>query len=284
MNNLLEENLYLKSQIEDLRREFLDKIANDKTFSKDQIPGILKSDYDFFERAIKIDGIWLRGASEELLKDDYLLTNALKNNGNLLGYVPEDITNNKKYVLIAIKDSPSTYEYIGNTLCTDIRLAFRAINKYPYALQVMSEEFKDNKKFVLKCLKRDGAVLEFASDRLKNDIEVIEAALKDNSSAIKHIGRDYEKDKNLAKRALLDDCYNYAYLSDYLKNDRQLLLIAMENYTNAWSYSTEKLKTELKEEFGSQDTIKAIKAYIMKEKLNEKIPNKTIVSKNKNKV
>lgn len=284
MNNLIEENIYLKSQIEDLRQEFLEKIANDNKFTKEQIPKILKSDYDFFERAIKIDGIWLSGASEELLTNDYLLTNALKNNGNLLGYVPEEITNNKKYVLIAIKDSPSTYEYVGNTLRKDIRLAFRTIHKYPYALQVMSDEFKDNKKFVLKCLKRDGAVLEFASNRLKNDIEVIEAALKDNSSSIKHIGSDYEKDKGLAKRAVLDDCYNYPFLSDYLKNDRELLFIAMENYTNAWSYSTEKLKNELKEEFGSQDTIKAIKAYIMKEKLNEKIPNKIEVTKNKNKV
>lgn len=85
-------------------------------------------------------------------------------------YLNDKLKNNKKLVLIAVKNNESVLKYISTSL-------------------------RNDKEFILEAVKNNGLALKFASVELQNDIDVAVEAVKENEEALSYVSRKVKKDK-----------------------------------------------------------------------------------------
>ena len=82
-------------------------------------------------------------ANEELFKDSKFCIEILLINGMALEYMPEEIQNNKEYVIMAIKSSGGfALKFASNELRADYEVVKNAILKYKKPLKYASEDLQ----------------------------------------------------------------------------------------------------------------------------------------------
>jgi tetratricopeptide (TPR) repeat protein len=172
----------------------------------------LRSDYEFFMKAVQLDGRSLQYASEKiksdktiviesikvkaglanenailyasdsLLNDRSFILEAIAVNGKIYKYLKNEFKNDKEIIINSIENNPSVYEYLDDIYKTNFDIAKKAISLNPYELSSAPNEIKNNKEIVICAIKKYPNSLEYASDSLKSDFEIAKLVVMPNEN------------------------------------------------------------------------------------------------------
>jgi len=117
-------------------------------------------------KTIKVDGLALEYADDNLKNDKEVVLEAVKNNGKALKYASEGLKNNEEIVLEAIKNYIDALKYASEELKNNKAIILEAVKNDGYNLEYASEKLQNNKKFILKVIKKNGYTLQYVSNDL----------------------------------------------------------------------------------------------------------------------
>ena len=129
-----------------------------------------------------------------------------------------------------------------------------------------------NKEEALNLVIKNGAFLSCLSLDFKEDNDIVVAAIKNYSHAFSYASDKLKNNREIVLLALEADGENLKYVSPELKQDKTILLKALEQNLEALTSFPE----DVKEQIDVNNPIKSLQALILNEKLEEKIPNKTL--------
>ena len=96
-----------------------------------------------------------------------------RNHACLFNDLPEELQNDRDFVLKAVEVNGAIYEYLSDELKEDEEIAIMALNNYLESFRHLPDELFDNERVVKAAIENDGGakVLEYVSDRLKEIFE-----------------------------------------------------------------------------------------------------------------
>ena len=132
------------------------------------------ADKDVMLKAVSIDGLTYKYASNKLKADREIVDAALMQNFTVFSLINEYVKNK-------------------TNLYSDETFVLAAIrNKADEILEKCDKSFFNNKEFVLKIVRFDGINLKYASNELKADKEIVELALSSNLDAYKYAAPSFD--------------------------------------------------------------------------------------------
>lgn len=129
-----------------------------------------------------------------------------------------------------------------------------------------------NTKKAVSLVSKNGAFLHCLCSTFKNDKKIVVAAIKNYSHAFAYASDKLKNNREVVLLALEHDGENLKYVSPELKQDKTILLKALEQNLDALTSFPE----DVREQIDINNPIKSLQALILNEKLEEKIPNKTL--------
>lgn len=186
-----------------LFRLFSPQIIADKEILEE---ALCLSNYEEFRKRISDKTSLLRYVDIDYwCEDTKLVKKALKENGYLLGILPEKYKSKKEYVFPAVKSDP-------------------------YVIKECSDEMRDDKDIIMAALQEDtNEILCYASERLKNDYEVVYKAVKVDAFNLRYASNSLRDNRDIVLRAVnvyggvLEDA------SERLQQNLELREIAAKN-------------------------------------------------------
>lgn len=177
-----------------------------------------KAKYEnLFEILKKIRGDFTDPLSEEIIKK-------IEAKPSLLEYADEEIKNDKKVILSAIKKAWYVFRFASKQLRADREVVLAAIEENALNLQYASEELRDDKEIVIKAVRKIGGAINYASERLKNDKEVgMEAIKSGDNLALWLAGEKLKNDKSFVIEAIKYNPDTLFGASKELQEDKDVL-------------------------------------------------------------
>lgn len=127
----------------------------------------IKDDYEFMERAVKINGSNFEYASDRLRADRNIFTSALINESN-----------NKKYFVEIFEKSDVAFK-------SDRELIFNLIQIQGSIIEHVSYTLRDDSEIAYHSVKNDCMAFSYVSDRLKSDKDLMLVALTDGITRLR---------------------------------------------------------------------------------------------------
>jgi len=194
----------------------LEKIKKntDLSFLED-MPIELRSDYEFFMKAVQLHGGALKYASEKIKSDKKIVIESIKVNDVKSGlanetsilYASENLLTDRSFILEAIavngkvykflknefkndieiinksiENNPTVYEYLDNIYKSNFDIAKKAISLNPYKLSYAPDEIKNNKEIIICAVQKYPDSIQYASDSLKSDFEIAKLLVMPNEN------------------------------------------------------------------------------------------------------
>jgi tetratricopeptide (TPR) repeat protein len=186
----------------------------DLSFLED-MPIELRSDYEFFMKAVQLHGGSLQYASEKiksdkaiviesikvndvksvlanenailhasdtLLNDRSFILEAIDVNGKIYKFLKNEFKNDNEIIINSIENKPSVYEYLDDIYKSNFDIAKKAISLNPYKLSYAPDEIKNNKEIIICAVQKSPGSIEFASDSLKSDFEIAKLLVMPNEN------------------------------------------------------------------------------------------------------
>lgn len=163
---------------------------------------------------------------EELRNDKEFVLRTIKYNGTGIQYLCNEFKNDYDIALAAVSNNSYAYEYISDELKNNrkIFLATKGGDHLAYA----SEEFRADKELVSYAVQRDGGALEYAADTLKADKDVVTKAIMSRSNindALEVVAPELLADKEFVTQLLFIDGDVFSYISKDLQKDSDIKLL-----------------------------------------------------------
>lgn len=140
----------------------------------------------------------------ETVHDYSTMLEAVKLNGIALGYASDELKDNETIVSHAMKTNCWAFMHASSRLKRDKVLVIQAIEKNGEML-FYCPEFADDLDVAFKAIQENGANLQHVSDNLKNNKILVLKALEDNMFALKHISDNLLNNKEIAIFCLRKD-------------------------------------------------------------------------------
>lgn len=177
------------------------------------IQGQYENDKEFFLKAVKINGLVLQYSPEEMRNDKEIVMSAIYNCGRALEYASYELRNNKEFVFEATKHAPCLLKYASPSLKDDkefiLELAKYNIFSIVDIIKNISERLKNDKELILDIVKMEGRALIYASTHLQADIDIYLTAIKNEISIVEIVKIPYSKRiMNYIKEILIVDDSN----------------------------------------------------------------------------
>lgn len=229
----------------------------------------LKADRDVVITAIKNHPLSMMYADQKYHDDKEV---AMVNPACLAcGWLSPRLTNDRELVLAAVESSPESYRFVSDELKKDKETLIVALNNYEKTIPFCNpkEEKKDFNDVIYRKDMADLFPYTYASDEIKADKDVGVAAVKHVDYAYRYIVPELQKDKDVffaafkknrfaiefAPKEILDDVdlmrevvlfdksYSH-YLPFALKDDKEYMMSLIEEYPNAYSDVSSRLKVD----------------------------------------
>lgn len=144
-----------------------------------------------------------RKASQELFdafpesidNQEPILT-AVEQNLFALPYVPASLTENRDFMLAAVKLHGSALGYAAPSIADDPEVTLAAIQENVYALRYASKVFTEDHDFMLDAVRRNSQAFWYASEKLKGSHEFLMAAewasMQQNFSLLRYASKRFQ--------------------------------------------------------------------------------------------
>ncbi len=185
---------------------------------------------------------------QAFLDSSYLARRAVAIDGMLLKNASQKLQNDKDTVRLAVESNFHSLQFASKKLQHDEELQCLQLQKrqleqpFPCLLKDTTESMKDSKNFVMEMISAQTQNLQFASDRLKGDKDVVLAAVKKDGHSIVYANDCLKNDKHIVFSALGNSPNAFKLLPQHVKNDKEVVLFTLE--TNHWLFA--ELSEEMK--------------------------------------
>ena len=142
----------------------------------------------------------------EHLKNEWL--RKLDKNTQLLETAPDDIKNDRNFLLDAVNMKGSLLLYVPQKFLKDRELVLAAVTKFGMALAWAHKDLQSDKDIVLAAIKSNPYALTKASDVLQSSKEFVMLAVEANPKAIEHTLDQFKQDKEVVLTAFRRDYYD----------------------------------------------------------------------------
>lgn len=215
----------------------------------------------------------------ELFEDPEFMLDLVSIYGCFLDYAPENLKNDKEFILKAIRRGGmgGTLEYVTQELRGDRDVVLEAIKQYSSEIRYASEELKKDRDFIISALKIDGYVLEtlfklpdekrgvepisdreiileaaktydfalgYATDELLDDREIMMAAVKCQGLNLRLASKKFRNDKKIVLAAVNNMGWALEYASKKLRADYEVVLAAVKNDGFALKFASDELRSD----------------------------------------
>jgi len=202
--------------------------------------------------AVKKDGGTLKFADKNLKNDKKIVLLAVKNISTVVGsdwalhYASKKLRANKEIVLAAVKHTAKALQHADKKLRGDKKIVLEAVKNYGEVLEYADKKLKSNKEVVLAAVSNDGSALKFCDKKLKSNKEVVLAAVKNYWDALEYADKKLRGDKDIILEAIKKEARNIKYADKKLKEDQKIMLTAISKSAFTFEYANEKLKFDKK--------------------------------------
>lgn len=128
----------------------------------------------------------------------------IEKNPKRVNVLPEDVRDNKEYMLYALE-------------------------KLPWSFMYFSDRLKDDEEIVKKAVEKDGNLIRYASINLRDNVEIATIALEASIYAFEHLSENLRDDFTIALQAISKNGLNFKYMSDRLKNYNDIIVAGIKN-------------------------------------------------------
>ncbi|MBR8733134.1 hypothetical protein IX329_000707 [Fusobacterium necrophorum] len=212
-----------KEQKRELIKQNIESILLKKYDDKDILKAVEETQkYENLEEILKkVKGDFTNPFKEEKIKE---ILKKIEEKPSLLEYADEEIKNDKKVILSAIKKAWYVFRFASKQLRADREVVLAAIEENALNLQYASEELRDDKEIVIKAVRKIGSSINYASERLKNDKEVVMEAIKSGDNlALWLAGEKLKNDKSFVIEAIKYNPDTLFGASKELQEDKDVL-------------------------------------------------------------
>jgi|688.fasta_scaffold506820_1 tetratricopeptide (TPR) repeat protein len=186
----------------------LEKIKKntDLSFLED-MPIELRSDYQFFMKAVQLHGGSLQYASEKIKNDKIIALEAIKVNDVKSGlanetsilYASETLLTDRSFILEAIAVNGKIYKFLKNEFKNDIEIINKSIENNPTVYEYLDNIYKSNSDIAKKAISLNPYKLSYAPDEIKNNKEIIICAVQKYPDSIQYASDSLKSDFEIAK-------------------------------------------------------------------------------------
>ena len=198
-----------------------------------------------------------KNIKKELQRDEKFLIKILEENGKVFNYLDEDLRDNKKLVLAALKPTlylkgfgaHAIWEKISERLRNDRDVVYEAAMNNGKITWYASDEMIFDRKFILRCVKGHsdvsrGFILEELSEEYGDDREIVLECVKGNGFMLKHATERLRQDKEIGLTAVKNYGHGFEYINNELKNDRKFVLKLLKKGNQIFQYLNEEMRDD----------------------------------------
>jgi hypothetical protein len=175
------------------------KTNNENSIYSGKISPITDEDndklFETFQSCFNKSSISSITISENIHNQIKFIIAALKNDANLLQYLPIPLKENKDICNVAVQQNGLSLQYAFTELKNDIDIVKAAVKQNGLSLQYASTELKDNYDIVLAAIMQNGLSLQYASTRLKDNYDIVLAAIMQNGLSLQYASDIFFKDR-----------------------------------------------------------------------------------------
>jgi CxxC motif-containing protein len=183
--------------------------------------------------SVKLDGLSLQYASDELKSDREIVLAAVAQNCYALQYASDGLRADREIVLTAVTKTADSLKYASDELKSDreiISVANGISNGLTLEITRYTEKsLRSSKPYMLVELRKKGSSLEYASDELKSDREIVLAAVTQNGYALQHESAELRANREIVLAAVKQNGGTLKYASDQLCEDKELVSLSISN-------------------------------------------------------
>lgn len=184
-------------------RDFVLEIIRQSPWLFEFIPQNFRGDRDITLEAIKYDSRLYGYASEALRAEPAFILEAAKLNIEIMKYVSPDFWENKDFILEVIgQNSLAILKYAPENIRNDRDYVLEMIRGAAGLQDMTLDELADNRDAMMKAVQQYGPLLRYASDTLKNDEELVIAAVSQDYMAIPYASEEMRTKFNVIDIAL----------------------------------------------------------------------------------
>jgi len=175
-----------------------------------------------------------------------LATIAVKSNCLAFTLLPEQLRNNREFIIQLLTNSNTTqgiYPFLKNEFKGDNEIVKLCLS---WGVGILEPFVPLTDKDLLLCaIKEDAKAFNYAADELKSNRDFIFDAIRANSLSIQHIPRAFCNDREIVAEALRSDGNLLQYASGELQCDREIVLEAAVRSRTALSYASPALREDM---------------------------------------
>lgn len=224
------------------------------------------------KEAIKLDGLALQYASENLKNDPDIVLLAIQENMEAFNFASNELKNNKEFLLKVIEKEPYCLQDIDEKFLGDEDIIYNAIvsSKNPIFFNLASQELQSNVNFILKLVKKGESILkhlpeywfdneiitltavhssntalQYFPDKIKNNVTEMLKYININHENIQYASKDLLDNKEFITLAIARNGLTIRYASERLKDDKSLAYGAVMNNFGALNHINKKYKNDI---------------------------------------
>ena len=184
--------------------------------------------------------------SREIKNNKKFVLIAVKNEGRALEHVASRLKDDKDVVMAAVQDAGFALEHASSRLKDDKDIVMAAMQDAGFALEHASSRLKDDKDIVMAAMQNAGFALEHASSRLKDDKDIVMAAMQNFGGALEHASLRLRDDRDVVMAAVQNFGWALEYASLRLRDDREIVMAAVRNYRKACAFASPRLRCSIR--------------------------------------
>ena len=163
-----------------------------------------------------------------------------RNHAYLFNELPEELRNDRDFVLKAVEANGAIYEYLSDELKKDEKIAIISINSYFESFRHLPDELFDNEGVVEEAIKSGyefgAVVLGYASDRLKDNKDIVMLAVS-KATGVEFFYEDRPEEGYTYNDAL-------CYASERLRDDKDVVLLSVQNNPDSLESASSRLQND----------------------------------------
>jgi hypothetical protein len=187
------------------------------------------SDKEIVLHAVKVHGISIRHASEQLKHDEEVISAALKNDIEAFEYISAKRRNEVDFCEKYIKFDGRFLCYTGDKVRSNKKMVELAMSTYKKAIHCVHPTLLKYKRFAVAMVKTDPMMVYELPKHLQNDEDVVIAIAKTLVGyEYIRIPTGFLENKKAALKAMEIDDRAYEFVTDTLKSDNQFIVEAIK--------------------------------------------------------
>lgn len=208
----------------------------------------VKSNREIAKAALLEDGALLEFAPDCITDDKELVCVALESD-YVFKYASYRLQHDKEVIMYAIEQGRVFMDELDEEFMEDLEILYKVVQCLPHYFTYFAKELREDREVVLNCIKIEGKIYQYLNDKLKADWGILEAAVRQGlplSWIVRDKVESYEdviNDPELVLCAIKHNGGNeLCYASEEIQHDKEFGEFALKRGLTNIACLNEKMK------------------------------------------